>query len=153
MANLIKAIYDKKFFYFGDGKALRSMISSGNTAEAALRAALEPQAANQIFCVTDDRDYTLREVVEAICAALGTDWRPSHVPLFIARLLGKSGDLIERLFRTSMPINSDRVRKLSRPLSFSCEKARRMLGYEPVENLQEGISKEVEWLSTENGWK
>jgi nucleoside-diphosphate-sugar epimerase len=153
MANLIKAIYDKKFFYFGEGKALRSMISSGNTAEAALRAALEPQAANQIFCVTDDRDYTLREVVEAICAALGTDWRPSHVPLFIARLLGKSGDLIERLFRTSMPINSDRVRKLSRPLSFSCEKARRMLGYEPVENLQEGISKEVEWLSTESRWK
>jgi nucleoside-diphosphate-sugar epimerase len=153
MVNLIKAIYDKKFFYFGDGKALRSMISSANAAEVALRAAMEPQAAHQIFCVTDDNDYTLREIVETICVSLGTDWRPSQIPLFIARLLGKSGDLIEKLFRTSMPINSGRVRKLSRPLTFSCEKVRRILGYKAVENLQEGISREVEWLSKEKEWK
>jgi nucleoside-diphosphate-sugar epimerase len=92
-------------------------------------------------------------VVETICAAFGTDWRPSHVPLHLARLLGKSGDLIEKLLHASMPINSDRVRKLSRPLTFSCEKAKRVLEYEPVETLQEGISKEVEWLITENAWK
>ena len=152
MANLIKAVYHRKFFYFGDGKVLRSMISSVNTAEAALRAALEPLASNQTFCVTDDRDSTLKEIVATICVALGTDWRPFHVPHYMARLLGKSGDLLERLFRTSMPVNTDRVGKLSRPLTFSCEKARRVLGYEPVENLQEGISKEVQWLSTENEW-
>ena len=93
------------------------------------------------------------KVVEAICAAFGSDWRPSHVPLYVAWLLGKSGDLMEKLFRTEMPINSARVRKLTRPLTFSCEKSRRVLGYEPTENLPEGISKEVEWLSTENGWK
>ena len=153
MAGLIKAIYHKQFFYFGDGKAYRSMISSENTAEAALRAAFEPRAANQIFCATDGRDYTMREVVEAICEALDTDWRPCHVPLFIAKILGKSGDLIERLACTTMPINSDRVRKLSRPLTFSCDKAKRILKYEPIETLQAGIFKEVKWLLTENGWK
>ena len=46
----------------------------------------------------------------------------------------------------SFPIDSDRVRKLSRPLTFSCQKARRVFGYEPVETLEEGISKEVIWL-------
>ena len=44
------------------------------------------------------------------------------------------------------PIDSDKVRKLSRPLTFSCEKATRVLGYEPVETLEEGIRREVEWI-------
>jgi len=43
-------------------------------------------------------------------------------------------------------IDSDRVRKLSRPLTFSCEKAKRVLGYELVETLEEGIRREVESL-------
>jgi len=129
------------------------MISSRNIAEAAMKSALEPQAAIQIFCVTDDRDYTLREVVETICAALDTGWRPVHVPFFIAKLLGKSGDMIEKFSRVSMPINSDRVRKLSRPLTFSCEKAKRVIGYEPTETLTEGIFKEVNWLKKKNKWK
>ena len=91
--------------------------------------------------------------VEAISAALRTDWRPTHIPLYIARLLGKSGDLIERLFRTSMPINSSRVRKLSRPLTFSCEKAKQVFRYKPTETLTEGILKEVIWLKKKNNWK
>jgi len=41
------------------------------------------------------------------------------------------------------PIDSDRVGKLSRPLTFSCEKATRVLGYEPVETLEEGIRRKL----------
>ena len=39
VAKLIKAIRGKLFFFFGDGNCLRSMISSKNAAEAAVRAA------------------------------------------------------------------------------------------------------------------
>jgi len=49
IAKLIKAVQSKLFFYFGDGNCLRSMISSGNAAEAAVRAAFEPKAANEVF--------------------------------------------------------------------------------------------------------
>ena len=46
------------------------MISSKNAAEAAVRAAFEAKAADEVFCVTDGRDYTMNELVDAICHAI-----------------------------------------------------------------------------------
>ena len=146
VAKLIKAIHSRLFFYFGDGSCLRSMISSKNVAEAAVRAAFEPKAANEVFCITDGRDYTMNELVDCICRALGICWRPYHVPVLLADVAGRFGDILRKWGHVPFPIDSDRVRKLSRPLTFSCEKAKRVLGYEPVETLEEGISREVEWL-------
>ena len=145
VAALIKAIYHKHFFYFGDGKCLRSMISSKNAAESAFKAAFESRAADDVFCVTDGQDYTLHDLVETICQTLNTSWRPFHMPLSMAGWLGKCGDVLERL-HIPFPLNLDKVRKLSSSLTFSCQKAKRVLGYEPVETLAEGIAKEVKWL-------
>ena len=148
MAKLIKVIHSKIFFYFGDGSCLRSMISSQNAAEAAARAAFEPRAANEVFCITDGRDYTLKELIDSVCCALSMSWRPYHLPVFWAELAGRFGDILRRRCHISFPIDSDRVKKLSRPLTFSCQKAKRVLGYQPVETLEEGISKEVIWLKS-----
>ena len=148
VARLIKAVQSKLFFYFGDGNCLRSMISSKNAAEAAIRAAFEPKAANELFCVTDGRDYTMNELVDSVCHALGTSRRPLHVPVLLADLAGRFGDVLRKWGRIPFPIDSDRVRKLSRPLTFSCEKAKKVLGYEPVETIGEGISREIDWMNS-----
>lgn len=153
VASLIKSIYHRYFFYFGNGNPLKSMISSRNAAEAAIKAAFEPKVANGLFCVTDGQDYRLQEIIEKICQAINTNWRPKHIPISLAKSLGKLGDLFERLTHYSMPINSSKVVKLSRPLTFSCEKAIQVLKYRPIENLYDGITKEVEWLKEINGWK
>ncbi|HDL01804.1 MAG TPA: NAD-dependent epimerase/dehydratase family protein, partial [candidate division Zixibacteria bacterium] len=144
VAKLIEAVRRKMFFYFGNGKCLRSMVSSGNAAEAALGVASATNIGNEIFCITDDRDYMLREIIEAIYNALETNWRPFHVPILIAELVGKLGDLFEKTTRISFPVNTPKVMKLSRSLTFSCEKAKRMFGYKPTETLEDGIFKEVE---------
>jgi len=149
VAKLIKAIYYRYFFLIGDGKNVRSMISSTNSAEAASLAAFEPKAINEVFCVTDGRDYTMNELVDSICHALGTNWRPYHVPVLLTDLAGRFGDALQKWARVPFPIDSDKVRKLSRPLTFSCEKAKKVLGYEPVETLEKGIRREVEWLYPE----
>ena len=98
----------------------------------------------------DGRDYTMNELVDCICGALGMSWRPYHVPVKIAELAGRIGDLVKKA-GVELPIDSDRVRKLSRPLTFSCEKAKKVLGYEAVETLEEGIKKEVGWLKKKDG--
>lgn len=142
---LIRAIRQKRFFYFGDGRCLRSMISSVNAAEAAVKAAFEPVAGSGVFCVTDGRDYQLMELVDAICIALCTEWRPFHVPISAAMGLGKIGDIFETTFRMNFPVSSSTVMKLGRSLTFSCTKAKTLLRYEPVETLSEGITREVAW--------
>ena len=70
VAKLIRAIYYRYFFLIGDGSNVRSMISSANSAEAASLAAITPEAGSEIFCVTDNRDHTLIQLIESICKAL-----------------------------------------------------------------------------------
>jgi nucleoside-diphosphate-sugar epimerase len=152
VAKMISAIYKKLFFYFGDGNYMRSMISSKNAAAAAMKAAFEPKAANQVFLVTDGRDYSLKEFSNTICEALETKWRPFHIPVSVAKMGGRIGDGIQKITPFNFPLNSDRVSKLSGPLTFSCVKAKQILNYEPVENLFQGIKREVEWLKSEKGW-
>jgi len=146
VAKLIKAIRNRLFFCIGDGNYQRSMISSKNAAEAAVKAALEPRAANEVFCVTDGRDYTMNELIESITLALNTNWKPFHVPVLFANLVGTLGDALRKWIHVPCPIDSDRVRKLSHSLTFSCEKAKKIFSYKPVEVLAEGISREVEWM-------
>ncbi|BBO80258.1 NAD dependent epimerase/dehydratase [Desulfosarcina ovata subsp. sediminis] len=153
VAKMIETVHKKIFFYFGDGNYKRSMISSKNAAEAAIKAAFEPKAANETFLVTDGQDYTLTEFANAICEALDTNWRPFHIPLAFARLAGIIGDGIERIVPFSFPLNSNRVSKLSGSLTFSCEKAKKKINYQPIESLREGIKREVEWLKLEKRWK
>ena len=149
VAKLIKAVHRNFFFFFGDGNFVRSMISSRNAAAVALKAAFEPKAANEVFCVTDGKDYTMNELIGSICHALGKNRKPFHIPVFLPELIGTFGDAFKKWAHISLPIKSDIVRKLSRPLTFSCEKSKRLLGYEPVETLDAGIRKEVEWLYPE----
>jgi nucleoside-diphosphate-sugar epimerase len=149
VARLINAVYKKLFLYFGDGSCLRSMVSSKNAAEAAIRAAFEPKAANQVFCVTDGRDHTMNELVGSICHALKISQRSYHVPVLLADIAGKFGDFLGKWTCVPFPVDSGKVRKLSRPLTFSCEKAKKVLGYEPVDTLEKGIRREVEWLYPE----
>jgi len=96
VAKLIKAVHSRLFFFFGDGNCLRSLISSKNAAEAAFKAAFEPKAANELFCVTDGRDYTMNELVYSICRALDIRRRPFHVPVFLADLAGRFGDVLKK---------------------------------------------------------
>lgn len=152
IASLIKAVYRRFFVYFGDGGAVRSMISSANAAEGAIRAALIPGAANEVFCITDDCDYRVTDLVECICKALGTSWRPLHLPLAAAQLVGKIGDAVEKLTGYGFPIDSSKVRKLTQGQTFCCDKAKKLLSYEPFETLEQGISGEVSWLAETEGW-
>jgi nucleoside-diphosphate-sugar epimerase len=152
VASLIRAIHKNYFFYMGDIKVNRSMVSSRNAAEAAYLAAFVTEARDQIFCITDDQDYTIKALVESICSALNITWRPIRLPNYFSNALGKVGDFLEKTIHVSSPVNSSKVRKLSRPLIFSCEKAKKILGYRPVETLVEGISEEVVWLKKTYGW-
>lgn len=153
VAKMIQAVQKRIFFYFGDGRYLRSMISSRNAAEGAIKAAFEPEAACEVFCLTDGQDYSLKEFTETICRALRINWRPFSIPNTIAKLAGLFGDGIKQITPFNLPIDSEVVSKLSGSLTFSCKKAKQILKYQPSESLLEGLERETEWLRIEKGWK
>ena len=152
VAHLISAVKKKRIIYFGSADYLRSMISSVNTAEAAYLSAINSKAVNKIFCVTDGVDYTIKQLVETICKGLEMPWRPIHIPLFLGKCMGIMGDIFEGIFNRPVPINSARFRKLSTSLTFSCDRIKRQIGYQPVNSLQDGIKDEIRWLRTVEKW-
>jgi nucleoside-diphosphate-sugar epimerase len=86
VARMIKAIRRNLFFYIGDGSAKRSIISSKNTAEAAFLSAFETDASNQIFCVTDGCDYSMEQLVDAICLILNKKMETFSYTKFYSKL-------------------------------------------------------------------
>jgi nucleoside-diphosphate-sugar epimerase len=145
---LIDVVGRRLFFYFGNGNNVRSMLSSKNAAAVAIKSAIEPLAANEVFCVTDGCDYTMTKIIDTIRDSHKLDWRPFCLPLFLAKLGGKLGDFIENVVKISLPINSAKVRKLSGNLTFSNEKAEKFLSYKPIETLEEGIDREIKWIKS-----
>ncbi|MDD5356500.1 MAG: NAD-dependent epimerase/dehydratase family protein, partial [Candidatus Omnitrophica bacterium] len=152
IANLIEAIYHKRFIFFGKGQNVRSMISAKNTAIAAYLASIQPQARGQVFLATDGDNYTLNTLIETICAGLEMKWRPPRWPYFFGRFAGNIGDLFENITSRRMPFDSERLRKLFSSLTFSTAKIIQELGYKSQDTLEAGIKDEIAWLKTVKKW-
>lgn len=150
VASLISAVKQRRFFIPGNGLNLRSMINCENAAHAAVLAGFHRAAAGRVFCVTDGVEYSFTTIIEAICRALEVRWDPPRVPLPAAQLLGKLGDFAAKL-GLPFPLDTAKVRKLSGSLTFSCSKARGLLGYEPRKSLDQGLKAEVAWLRRQGG--
>jgi nucleoside-diphosphate-sugar epimerase len=88
-----------------------------------------PDAANQVFLISDNEDISTPELITRIARAYGKKPRLITVPVswmsFAARLLGKQ-DVTRRLFGS---------------LQVDCTKARELLGWEPVVTIDEQLSK------------
>ena len=80
-----------------------------------------------IYNVCDDEQPTFRQLEETISHQLGKR-PPFNIPYPLAKCLALVGDCIGR----KAPINSYKLRKITRSLTFSNEKAKRELGWKPL---------------------
>ena len=83
-----------------------------------------------VYNLTDGQPPSFAELEETICHQLGRPL-PKTLPLPLAKLLGKVGDVLgER-----SPINSATVEKMTSDLTFDDHKARKTLGWQPRQAL------------------
>lgn len=117
----------KKGFYVNidHGRARKSMLMAEDIAK------LVPLVAQKegIYNVCDDRNPSFGELSKVIANQLGKK-TPISIPLWLAKLLAKIGDVIP-LF----PINTTRLEKIITDDTWSNEKAKRELGWEPMDVL------------------
>ena len=84
-----------------------------------------------VYNVCDTHQPTFGELEKLISSQLGKN-SPVSIPLWVASILAKCGDLFGR----KAPINSLKLDKIIKPLTFSNEKARRELGWEPLDVIE-----------------
>jgi len=66
-----RTVARRRFISIGDGRNRRTLIYDRDVAKAALLAVQHPNAAGKVYNVSDGHFRTLKEIINAICQALG----------------------------------------------------------------------------------
>lgn len=119
----------KKGFYMNiaGGKVVKSILMAEDIAR------LVPLVAEKggVYNVCDTRQPSFGEISMSVARQLGKG-KPLNIPYWLAWCMAKVGDLLGN----KAPINSYKLEKMTKSLTFSNEKARRELGWEPMDVLE-----------------
>ena len=118
----------KKGFYLNiaGGKVKKSILMAEDIAN------LLPLVTEKggVYNVCDTYQPTFGQIAESVASQLGKK-KPISIPYWMAWCMAKVGDLLG----SKAPINSLKLRKITESLTFSNDKARRELGWEPMDVL------------------
>ena len=118
----------KKGFYMNiaGGKVIKSILMAEDIAR--LIPLLEEKGG--IYNVCDTRQPSFGEISMSVAKQLGKG-KPISIPYWMAWCMAKVGDLLG----SKAPINSYKLEKMTKSLTFSNEKARHELNWEPLDVL------------------
>ena len=120
----------------GIRKGFYMNIAGGNVVKSILMAEdiarLMPLVAKKggIYNVCDTKQPSFGLISESVARQLGKG-KPLNIPYWMAWCMAKIGDLLGN----KAPINSYKLEKMTKSLTFSNEKARKELGWEPLDVL------------------
>ncbi len=122
----------KKGFYMNiaGGKVVKSILMAEDIAR--LIPILEEKGG--IYNVCDTRQPSFGEISMSVAKQLGKG-KPISIPYWMAWCMAKVGDLLGN----KAPINSYKLEKMTKSLTFSNEKARHELNWEPLDVLENYI--------------
>lgn len=119
---MINAIKNNRYFSIGKADARKSLVWAADIAQILPRITVLGGTYN----LTDGFHPSLKELENTIAKCCGK-LPPIKIPLFIARVLGKFGDITNGRF----PVNSEKIKKLTSTLTFDDSKARKEIGWCP----------------------
>ena len=124
---MINGIRHSKYFSIAGGKARKSVLMVQDIAN------LIPLLAEKggTYNVCDTYQPTFRELESVICRQLGKSM-PFSIPYWLAKSMAVVGDCLG----SKAPVNSLKLNKITKSLTFSNEKAMRELGWKPMNVLE-----------------
>lgn len=125
---MVNGIKTGKYLSIAGGRAKKSVLMVQDIAY------LIPLLAEKggIYNVCDSNQPSFRQLEWIICRQLGKKRLPVSIPFGIARLMALVGDC----FGKWAPFNSLKLKKITTSLTFSNEKARKELNWEPLDVLE-----------------
>lgn len=119
----------RKGFYMNiaGGKVIKSILMAEDIAR--IIPALIKKGG--VYNVCDTRQPSFGELSVSVARQLGKR-KPGSIPYWVAWCMAKVGDLLG----SKAPINSYKLEKMTKSLTFSNEKARKELGWEPLDVLE-----------------
>ncbi|MDR0865167.1 MAG: NAD-dependent epimerase/dehydratase family protein [Candidatus Symbiothrix sp.] len=127
LGTMIKGIKTGLYFNINGGKAKKSVLMVQDIAN------LVPLLLEKggIYNVCDDEQLSFGQLGNLISNQLGKK-KPFSIPYFIAKGMALCGDILGK----KAPINSDKLTKITQSLTFSNQKAKEILGWQPLNVLE-----------------
>ncbi len=126
LGSMVKGVKRGFYMNIAGGRVVKSILMAEDIAN------ILPLIASKggTYNVCDSYQPSFGQISESVAKQLGK-YKPISIPYWIAWCMAKVGDLIG----SKAPINSYKLEKMTKSLTFSNEKARKELGWEPLDVL------------------
>jgi nucleoside-diphosphate-sugar epimerase len=141
----VQLIRSGRFVLPAEGKGVFSPVYIDNLVAGIAAAAASPEAAGQVFTLTDGIGVSTRDFFGRYATLLGAR-APLCAPTGVATALASVVGAVDRARGVNQEINAASVAYLARRGTYSIAKARRVLGYAPAVGLDAGFVRTARWL-------
>lgn len=141
----LAAIRAGQFMLPAMGKGIHSPVYIDDLVRGLLLCLSHPAAAGQVFTISGGVGVPSREYFGYLVRFAGRRG-PIVVPTGVGVALAHLADAANRARGRRTDVNAVSMRYLARPGTYSIDKARRVLGYEPEVDLAEGMRRTEAWL-------
>jgi len=150
---IAKMARQNQLFLIGGGRSEISPSHIENVCDAIMLAAEKENVSGEAFLVADDRNITIGEFIKRMVEAAGLPAPTKSIPYPLAFALAAIVEKVHELpfIKTPPSMSRHGVAIMGLDLTFSCEKAKRMLGYQPMVSIDEGMRGLSEWISEIGG--
>lgn len=124
MYNLINQMHKFPWFMVGDGSHIKSMVALENMVDITWFMLDKFSPGVQNFNCIDKPYLTVKQLMEIIASNPGFKLPSIIIPLKTAIAIGKFFDLVGKLLKKDLPINSDRMKKFGTSTDYRAEKIR-----------------------------
>ena len=146
-SRLVQALAKHRFVPLGTGTNRRTIVFDRDVADAALASAAAPAAIGRIYNVTGGI-HQMREILSAICMALGRGHPILHAPVTPVRLCARISEFIAGALGRSSPLQTATIDKYVEDVAVSGERIATEVGWRPQVELLDGWRETVTGMRT-----
>ncbi len=148
LPRILSLLQSGQFKFIGSGDQPFTLCAVRNLVDLIMRAVETPGAEGEVFLATDGESTTRRRFIEIVCEEMGYEMPTQHVPVWLARLVRPLIEGIHALKRGEEPplINRFKLKFMVTPMTFRIDKARRVLGYDPLIDTEAGLREALAWF-------
>jgi nucleoside-diphosphate-sugar epimerase len=144
MERLMKLIKRGLPLPFGAIKNRRSFVFVGNLVAAIITCLDHPNAANQIFLISDNQAVSTPQLIRLIAQQIQQPCRLLPVPTTLLRFLGYLGDNIESITGKTLPFNTYNIDRLLGSLAVDSRYIQKTLDWQPPFTLEQGLAQTIQ---------
>ena len=144
LLKLFRGVHAGRFPLFGDGRGRRHMVYVDDVVSAFFAACERPAAVGEAMIVAGPQPCTLRELIESVRRATGSRRFGRRLPLAPMLAAAAVVEDVCQALKVDPPIYRRRMDFFTSDSAFDTSRARRVLGWTPTVELDEGVRRTFE---------